>query len=599
MIVTDADGRVSGVAPVFSRSPPAREIGRRSLPRDIECAGAKRPAAADRAWQPTRALSFRPRVGSRPDGYPVNGDRADSAARPHEADHACRRPRLVIPATLVLAAALLLPTLGANDYWLDELHALLDSAGNRAAYEALPNGRILDHPPRLTDLSRSCSVAQVWHDMRADTHPPVYFLLLHAWRRLVGDGEWAVRLPSAVLAVLTLLPLSAVLRSRDGVWFGAGAAFVLALSSAHIQMGQQARPYAFSGFLAAASFWLLLRMEAGWRQWKSTRRLAWATGYGLTASVALLTHYFAGLALLAHLPYALIRFRGSLLWAWLAAAVGALAAFAIIWGPALYVQTDFIAAQEWLRETGPDHLRRTLIRAADLPLRLLFILPIHNWNGAAVWYRAGGGLLIAALALLAAWRRRGLVVCVLWYGVPVATLAALDLLTGRQTLSHVRYASVALPGLAGLLALGVGSLRRPAPLLALGVFVTGAALTLHLPATQNPEARLAAGALHAQMRPGDLLVFDAIDWPPAWARGEFVVVTYYLPRPWPPVLLLETPPGPTTVAALERYERVFVVSPRVGVVPNHSPQTHRAAGRSPYIPGVGWIYLFDREPESG
>ena len=41
--------------------------------------------------------------------------------------------------------------------------------------------------------------------LRHDGHPPLYYLLLHAWMAVVGEGDTAVRALSGILGVATLL----------------------------------------------------------------------------------------------------------------------------------------------------------------------------------------------------------------------------------------------------------------------------------------------------------------------------------------------------------------------------------------------------------
>lgn len=60
---------------------------------------------------------------------------------------------------MVLAAGLRLLALGSDDYWLDELHSLMNSGGRYAASYALPHGEILYDLERPTDLAAGAGVA--------------------------------------------------------------------------------------------------------------------------------------------------------------------------------------------------------------------------------------------------------------------------------------------------------------------------------------------------------------------------------------------------------------------------------------------------------
>jgi hypothetical protein len=205
-------------------------------------------------------------------------------------------------------------------------------------------------------------------------------------------------------------------------------------------------------------------------------------------------------------------------------------------------------------------------------------------------------LLIGAVWLVRRSRCGAATVFLCWYIMPCVALTLLDLATGKQLLTHLRYSSVATPGVVGLLVLAGGCLRRPVALGLAALGILAIALTLKLPAPRNPDARVAAHLLQAQLRPDDLLVFDAQGWIPYWARRDFVQVTYYMPRLNCAVLMLSGPLAPLTAARLANYERIVVVSPRIDAVPNPAPQTHQPAARSDYIRDIGWVYLFTHAP---
>ena len=117
------------------------------------------------------------------------------------------RPRfaILLVCILVCAALVRVARLGEQEFWLDELHSLLNSAAHRADFEALPYGQILHDVPRYSDLDADSTLPAVWRGMRGDSHPPLYFVLLRAWRGLAGDGEFLTRLPSALLSVLAIV----------------------------------------------------------------------------------------------------------------------------------------------------------------------------------------------------------------------------------------------------------------------------------------------------------------------------------------------------------------------------------------------------------
>ncbi len=487
-------------------------------------------------------------------------------------------------------------TLHVHDFWLDEFHSLINSAAHRGAFRALPEDEFLRDVPRYTDLGSESSVASVWRGMRCDTHPPTFFVLLYGWRRLFGTGEVAVRLPAAIFSVLSILPIAVILRRCGHAAAGLAAALLLGFAHSHIAMGQQARPYSLAMLLVGVGYWLLIVMEQRWSVFTTPRRAGCIVAYALVLCLAVLTHYFSGLVLLGQVPYALLRFRGSLLRWWAGGLTAAVLLFAALWLPSLLAQVDFIAAQEFVFTTTEQHVWHTLLRAADLPVRLLLRYPQYDWSTVSAASVALVGMLGLGAAFMALWRARcrAAVIFAFWYVTPCLGLIGIDLLSGAQLLVHLRYPSLLGPAIAALLVLAVGQLRRPLVLLAAVAAAVGVAVTLRLPATQNPQGRAAAQVLAEHIRPGDLLVFDTIGWLRGWARDEFVQVSYYLPPDRHTILLLNAPPRPETIRHLRDFERVFVISPRMGELPNPSPDTHRPYRSWGYFRDIGFVHWLQR-----
>lgn len=140
-----------------------------------------------------------------------------------------------------------------------------------------------------------------------DIQPPLYYLLVAGWLRLIepwaGSLAYTLRWLSAAWGVL-LVPLVAALARhlwdrRAALW----AAGVTATAPVMVYYGQEARMYTLLGLWVAGSAYALVR----WRQaGQADSRLLW--GYAVAGLAALYTHYFAAFALLAFVVYGL--------WAW-------------------------------------------------------------------------------------------------------------------------------------------------------------------------------------------------------------------------------------------------------------------------------------------
>ena len=98
-----------------------------------------------------------------------------------------------------------------------------------------------------------------------DVHPPLYYSLVRAWMYGVPglgippiasqDNEFFLRVPSAVLGVLTVPLVYAFGRTIGGARLAAVAALFFAIAPFQIRYAQEARMYALLTFLAALTMW--------------------------------------------------------------------------------------------------------------------------------------------------------------------------------------------------------------------------------------------------------------------------------------------------------------------------------------------------------
>jgi len=127
-----------------------------------------------------------------------------------------------------------------------------------------------------------------------DTQPPLYFLLLHVQRRLVGEGAFGLKFLSAAWGVL-VVPLFYALGCRL-LSSGAGlvAALLGATSPLYLWYSQEMRTYPMLVALSTLSAYTLLRALAVSRDGRSRW---WCLAYLLSTAAALYTHYTAFLLL--------------------------------------------------------------------------------------------------------------------------------------------------------------------------------------------------------------------------------------------------------------------------------------------------------------
>ncbi len=182
-----------------------------------------------------------------------------------------RHVLVILVIILLLSAFLRFYRLDSQSFWNDE--------GNSA---------------RLSERS----IKLIVKGAASDIHPPLYYLILHGWREIVGDSEFALRSFSVFLGVGVVV-LTFALGRQLLDWAGwvaaaAGAIFA-AINPALIYYSQEVRMYELLAFLAVLSTWLLIRL---------LQRPGWPTGlaiaYILVSAAGLYTHYFFPAVLLIH-----------------------------------------------------------------------------------------------------------------------------------------------------------------------------------------------------------------------------------------------------------------------------------------------------------
>ena len=184
-----------------------------------------------------------------------------SVAPPLEAptvDHGPGRRRLAVAAVLVVLG-LVLRFGTSSPFWLDEALS--------ANIASLPLGDMLDA-------------------LRRDGHPPLYYLLLHAWTAVVGDGDVAIRLLSTAFGLAAVPLVWAAGRRIGGRTCALAATVLYATSPFAIRYSTEARMYSLVALLVIGG-WLAVKRAEERPTWG---RLAVVS---LVSGLLLLTHYWS------------------------------------------------------------------------------------------------------------------------------------------------------------------------------------------------------------------------------------------------------------------------------------------------------------------
>lgn len=423
------------------------------------------------------------------------------------------RPRatitaLVLAAILAAGAALRLHGIGERGFWLDEAYSELRSRGTLR--ETFQEG------------------------IRYEGSPPLYLLMLNAWRNLAGGAH--LRAMSALLDGLTILAVFALARQMLGRAASLTAAGMYAVSSFAIYYAQEARQYALFGLLATLSSYFFLRLAAGRRKREYYHYIL----YVLTTAGALYAFPYAlfmvaaqGLCALAQIIAAYRRGSRGYRLTDPVRVLACLAAAAALYAPYLllaFQRARLLAAGQgayagglkgqWDLAAGLPEAARHLLYGFDLP----FAAPGWMMGVFALLFVAGP----AALGAANLPRGSRLYVASLL----VLPLAGTALMPYRAHAPEAKHFIFLLPPLiVAICALLFRQGRRRAlTLFAEGLIVVAIFAALHLFALEayyrrpaEKEAwREVAPALTERLRTGDVIVFSPF-------QGA-VPFEYYLPR---------------------------------------------------------------------
>jgi hypothetical protein len=490
-----------------------------------------------------------------------------------------------MPLVALLCAALLLRIVLAfrPGLWGDEIFSL-----------AMATGHSLEHPASEADPARGDFVqpeevepaslfrryvehtdppAGIGRVSRAvflsDTSPPLYYLLLNGWTRVLGTGDAVLRMFSLLWAVLAAPFLWLIGRELAGRTVAATAVVLYAWSPASVFYSLEGRMYSLVWFLAAALAWQTLRVSR--TGLKPIPLAIWL----VVAAAGLYTHYFFLFVWLAFGAW-LLLWPGRLPRAAAALLVAASVAAAVPW----YLNVPVALGRwrvtgAWLAErlSGPE--------LATRPFELAWSLLAGGslWGGSPV---VDGGLAVAYLLLVVWTVKRGRLrelftpdCLLLWGWLAAAVLGpyVFDLIRHSGASRVPRYVLSCLPAAMILVAIGIDPLRPKvrAAFTALILVAWTAGLWPIVARIDRPGAvyRAIAAELDRWAGPGDLVLVHSV---PSGVIG----LSRYLERDVPIAAWIE-PLGLRRVP--QDLERLLAGRARVALI-----QVHHLGRASPAEP---------------
>ena len=371
-----------------------------------------------------------------------------------------------------------------------------------------------------------------WVGLLQNLHGPLHAALLHLWCGLFGWGEFAVRLPQAILSAASVPLLFWAARPVFGEKRALAGSLLLALNPFHIWYAQEVRNYTLLMLFAILGLGVLQRLDSSSSPRRRIAEIALVWFGGIASNLAYAFHIAAsGL-------WGLFRFRARR-----SALVSLLLAGAI----------TIVASLPWIvqfyeRRITSSHLLRLGTVPVEERIRGETTAPILALPYAAYAFSVGftlgpslrelrqtpslaiAGAHPAAIAATAAvfgvlaiaglirWvrgdARRRLWLLALALPVLLAFIAA----ARNVKVFNPRYASAALPAYMMLLVDGAVALnpRRLGALFFAGSLILAGASIVQSqtqPGYWKEDTRSAAGVLRAEMKPGDL-AFIIGGWDP-------------------------------------------------------------------------------------
>jgi uncharacterized membrane protein len=443
--------------------------------------------------------------------------------------------QLTILVAIILVAGLArMYRIGYPSVWIDELASMQFSAGWLAG--SMPPLDVIYQPGiDMTDVHGERSLANAWHSVDHDTHPPLYIILLRWWREIFGPGDVVARGLSVICSLIAIIFLYDTARLLHGETVALWAAAIMALATPQIVFAQEIRSYVMLTMFILAMANAMTRIEI----LGCTKRRLWMLGIATFAGA--MTHYLAIPAALAIGIYALICLRGKSRTVTFATMSTAGILFLILWGQTFWQQrANFSSNLNWNSDLQPDIYSNTVSRLASLPIQFFITPKISDIRSIAA--RMGA---IFYLAVFAAIWRRELLLWVFIAAAIIGTTATSDLIQHHKALNVMRFTFPAAPAAYALIS-AVSSLlkRRWIAHAVPAIFVIGCAAAIPEAYNQywKPNYRSLAASFDRHAGPDDLVVIFYQSQPSDWYQSLLLsAVAHYSAYPHRPMVALSQP----------------------------------------------------------
>ncbi|HUS11408.1 MAG TPA: glycosyltransferase family 39 protein [Pyrinomonadaceae bacterium] len=212
--------------------------------------------------------------------------------------------------------------------------------------------------------------------LKADVHPPLYFLILHSWLRLFGTGERAVRSLSGLFYMLGVFALFGLARELYGTKTGLLCAAIYLSSPLAILAAQFARMYSLLSLLSILSTWLYLQFSIKRRD----SRLLFVL-YIVVNALGTFTHIAFFFLLFGQIVVHLLFYRHLRMKRFVVVIVLSMVPYLFLWGSALLAQIiNSGEGTAWVKKPGLSMLGDLLFNYGGAFWLVLPVLVYVRWK---------------------------------------------------------------------------------------------------------------------------------------------------------------------------------------------------------------------------
>ncbi len=353
--------------------------------------------------------------------------------------------------------------------------------------------------------------------IRADTHPPLYYVVLRGWVMVASDSVLSLRYLSALISLLTVafvyrVGIEISLLNRKFVPVAAIlAALILALSDAEIFLAQETRNYSLYTCLATLSMWMYLRWQ---RKQKMSGLLLWS----VSTAALMYTHYQGAFIPAIQGLHAVLFLQGRQRWE----AIGGLTFTGLLFVP-WFLGVAIPQAQHAIDNSLPY----------AIPSDWETFLQLRNSYLGAQWALMLVLAIVGVYAIMMQRSRRSLgmgFLVVMWFMLPFSVLffgnLYARLLTERKLL-------IVVPGIALMVGFGQAYFGNLARLLLVGAVVMYAMSAVDYYRIKEPWDQI-SGEIIPYIQATDLVMVEA-------GTGQYPI-KYYWSRTLPEDVYLSTFP---------------------------------------------------------